>query len=555
MTFLLVFFTSFVTTLFLTPFFISFLKKTKIVDLPGGRKTHKDVIPRMGGLIIFLVVLTMLNAFVDDFDSVKLLIVSVTILVFAGIIDDVISLNRFVKFVIQNTSAVILVYYLQPLYSSVTLFGITFVTPYDYLMLLLFIIGTVNSINFLDGLDGLASGFALLVFSVLLALAIRKNDVFIILLTVSLLGSLLGFLRFNAFPASVFLGDTGALVLGFFLIFISFLTSINYHNSVLDLTFPLILLAVPILDTVKVFFLRIIQKTDPFTADTKHQHHILQKSIVSHEITVFVILIFSLIFILLSMFYLKDFRSESTIVFFVFGSILIGIQPLLLRFKVTDIMDKPLSRFQEIPVENIFTIMKAFMFVSAILLIVISVVSFSFTTSLSLQETIFLAVATLVLFALTLFQSKNIESINHLGVFINFSIFFTVSKLSLPFINTPDLRFDLLEVIHNASFYLLGLLISLTMILRWKAFMGKRILFSGIDLTLIVFMMLTFIVNKILEFDYNYYLSISLLEAFMFYVWYKIVVDIKKKYVNRLIFISFTLPMLLLLTLLIKKII
>ncbi|MEE9431435.1 MAG: hypothetical protein V3V16_10365, partial [Melioribacteraceae bacterium] len=206
MTFLLVFFTSLVTTLFLTPFFISFLKKTKIVDSPGGRKIHKDVIPRMGGLIIFLVVLTMINAFVDDFDSVKLFIISVTILVFAGIVDDVINLNRFVKFLIQNISAVILVYYLQPLYSSVSLFGITFSSPYDYLILLLFIIGTVNSINFLDGLDGLASGFALLVFSVLLVLAIRKNDVFIILLTVSLLGSLLGFLRFNAFPASIFLG-------------------------------------------------------------------------------------------------------------------------------------------------------------------------------------------------------------------------------------------------------------------------------------------------------------------------------------------------------------
>jgi len=555
MTFLLVFFTSLVTTLFLTPFFIAFLKKTKIVDLPGGRKIHKDVIPRMGGLIIFLVVLTMINAFVDDFNSIKLVIISATILVFAGIIDDVISLNRFVKFVIQNISAVILVYYLQPLYTSVSLFGITFSNPYDYLILLLFVIGTVNSINFLDGLDGLASGFALLVFSVLLALAIRKNDTFLILLTISLLGSLLGFLRFNAFPASVFLGDTGALILGFFLIFISFLTSIDYHESVLDLTFPLILLAVPILDTVKVFFLRIIQKTDPFTADRKHQHHILQKSIVSHEITVFVLLIFSLFFILLAMFYLKDFRTETTIIFFVFGAMLIGIQPLLLRFKVTDVMEKLLHGLKELHVENIFLIIKAFMFVSAILLVIISVASFSFTTSLNLSETIFLAIATFMLFGLSLFQSKKIESINHLGVFINFSIFFIVSKLSLPFISTSNLNINVLDLIHNVSFYLLVLLISLTMILRWKAFLGKRILFSGIDLTLIVLMMLTFIINKILEFDYNYYLSVSLLEAFIFYVWYKIVVDIKKNYANRLIFISFILPMVLLITLLIKKVI
>ncbi len=553
MTFLLVFFTSLVTTLFLTPFFISFLKKTKIVDSPGGRKIHKDVIPRMGGLIIFLVVLTMINAFVDDFDSVKLFIISVTILVFAGIVDDVINLNRFVKFLIQNISAVILVYYLQPLYSSVSLFGITFSSPYDYLILLLFIIGTVNSINFLDGLDGLASGFALLVFSVLLVLAIRKNDVFIILLTVSLLGSLLGFLRFNAFPASIFLGDTGALVLGFFLIFISCLTSINYHESVLDLTFPLILLAVPILDTVKVFFLRIIQKTDPFLADRKHQHHILQKSIVSHEITVFVILIFSLIFILLSLFYLKNFRTQSTAIFIMFGALLIAIQPLLLRFKVNVVMDKVLGGLKNLQVENIFFIIKIFLITSGILLGIISVVSFSFATSLNSQEIIFLTIATFVLFIISMFQPKEIDSVNHLGVFINFSIFFIVSKLSLPFIDAPNLKFNLLEVIHNGSFYLLGLFISLTMILRWKAFMGKRTLYSGIDLTLIAFMMLTFIINKILEFDYNYYLSTSLLEAFVFYTWYKIVVDMKKDFEKSLTIVSFLFPVILLLTLLLNK--
>ncbi len=553
MTFLLVFFTSLVITLFLTPFFISFLKRTKIVDLPGGRKIHTNVIPRMGGLVIYLVVLTMINAFVQDFESVKLIIISATILVFIGIIDDVINLNRFIKFVVQNISAVFLVYYLQPLYNSVVIFGITLHNPYDYLFILVLIIGTVNSINFLDGLDGLASGYSLLIFIVLLALAIRKNDTFLILLTVSLLGSILGFLKFNAFPARVFLGDTGALVLGFFLIFISLLTSINYHESNLDLTFPLILLGVPLLDTAKVFVLRIMQKKDPFSPDTKHQHHILQKSIDNYELTVFVIQLFSLAFIILALFYLKDYRLETTILFFLLGAILIGIQPFLLKFRIANIFDRFLENFRKNKLDNVFIFIKSFIIASALLMAVIAAVSFSIRTSLSIQELIFLIVAITVLFLISYFQSKKIDSIGDISVFINFTIYSIVTKLSLPLLNIPNKKFDILLIIHNTSFYILAFLISITLILRWKAFSGKRMLFSGIDLTIIVFMLLSFIVNKVLEFDYNYYLSTSLLEAFIFYLWFKIIIDIKREYTAILTLGSFLLTILLLITLLVFK--
>ncbi len=553
MTFLLVFFTSLVITLFLTPFFISFLKRTKIVDLPGGRKIHTSVIPRMGGLVIYLVVLTMINAFVQDFESVKLIIISATILVFIGIVDDVINLNRFIKFVVQNISAIFLVYYLQPLYHSVVIFGITLHNPYDYLFILVLIIGTVNSINFLDGLDGLASGYSLLIFIVLLALAIRKNDTFIILLTVSLLGSILGFLKFNAFPARVFLGDTGALVLGFFLIFISLLTSINYHESNLDLTFPLILLGVPLLDTAKVFVLRILQKKDPFSPDTKHQHHILQKSIDNYEVTVFVIQLFALVFIVLALFYLKDYRIETTILFFLFGAILIGMQPFLLKFRIADFFDRFLKSFRKNKMENVFIFIKSLIIASAILMTVITIASFSIRTSLSNQELVFLIVAITILFLISYFQSKRIDSIGDISVFINFTIYSIVTKLSLPLLNIPNKNFNILEIIHNTSFYILAFLISVTLILRWKAFSGKRMLFTGIDLTIIVFMLLSFIVNKVLEFDYNYYLSTSLLEAFIFYIWFKIIIDIKKEYTAFLTLGSFLLSISLLITLLIFK--
>ncbi len=554
MTFLLVFFTSLVITLFLTPFFISFLKKTKIVDFPGGRKMHKNVIPRMGGLIIFLVVLTMINAFVEDFNSVKLIVISATILVFVGIIDDVLNLNRFIKFIIQNISAIILVYYMEPLYKSVSIFGITLQNPYDYLFILLIIIGTINSINFLDGLDGLASGFSLLIFIVLLALAIRKNDTFLILLNVSLLGSILGFLKFNAFPASVFLGDTGSLVLGFFLIFISLLTSINYHNSNLDLTFPLILLGVPLLDTAKVFLLRLWLRKDPFSPDTKHQHHILQKSLNNAEFTVFIIQLFSILFILLALFYLKDYRVETTLLFFVAGAILIGIQPILLKYKLANIFNNFLKNFRKTNPNNVFVFIKSLSIASLIIMIIIAAISFSSKTSLNTQELIFLITAIFILFLVSYFQKDKNETINDLDVFINFTVFFIISKLSLPAFNFPYGDYNLIQIIHNTGFYILALLISIMIILRWKAFSGKKMLFTGIDFTIIVFILLTFLVNKILEFDYNYYLSVSFLEAFIFYIWYKITIDFKKKFTGIITVTSFLLPLAFLLYLLVLNI-
>ncbi len=553
MTYLLVFFTSLIATIFLTPYLISFLKKTNIVDYPGGRKIHEEVMPRMGGLIIFLIVLVMLNAFTEDFNSIKLLIVSATVLIFSGIIDDVLGLNNFIKFIIQNISAIILILFLEQYFTDVKLFGYYFESPFDYFILLIFIVGTINSINFLDGLDGLATGFSILIFSVLLALAIRKDDVFLILLNVSLLGSTLGFLRFNAFPASVFLGDTGSLILGFFLILASSLTSINYHESVLDLSFPLILLAVPLLDTVKVFIMRLINKRDPFSGDTSHQHHILTKSIVSHEATVFIIELFSLVFIFLALLYLIDYRIEAILLFFLFSFLLVGMHTVFTKINFAVAINSSLLSLRNFPIKNIYPIIKIMLIISSILMLVIYIVSFSFKTSLSVQELFILLVMVSGLFGLAIFYIKKVGSNNQMNVFLNFAIFFIISKLCLPSIFNEEITIITILKIHDWAFYLLSAAISITLIFRWKALMTRKLFFSGTDLTLIIFMLLTFIINNILKFDLNYYLSFSLLEGFIFYIWYKLVVDLKKNYEYRLTMISFILPISLLVALILSS--
>ena len=553
MTYLLIFFTSLILTIFLTPPLISFLRKSKIVDHPGGRKIHTKVMPRMGGIIIFLIVLVMINAFVEDFNSIKFLIISSTILIFSGIIDDVLGLNNFIKFILQNISAIILIYFLQQYFSEVSLFGYVFASLFDYLVLLVFILGAVNSINFLDGIDGLASGFSAIVFSVLLALALRKNDVFLIILTISLLGSTLGFLRFNAFPARVFLGDTGSLILGYFLVVTSFLTSTNYHESVLDLTFPLILLGVPLIDTVKVLIVRIIKKRDPFSGDTSHQHHILQRSIVSHEATVFIIELFSLVFIFLSLLYLIDYRLESVILFLLFSILLLIMHRLFAKVNFAGKINSGLLKIHDFPIKNIFSIINVILILAAILIVVLSILSFSFKTSLDIDELYFLFLMVLGLMAVAVFQRNKLGAIGNTNVFLNFSIFFIISKLSLPSIFGDDISLSLIYKAHEYIFYGLAALIALTLVFRWKALMTNKIFFSSTDLSLIIFMLLTFLVNSILRFDLNYYLSISLLEAFIFYIWFKLVVDVKKEFEFVLTVASFALPLSILLTLIVAS--
>ncbi len=455
MTYLLIFFTSLILTIFLTPPLISFLKKSKIVDHPGGRKIHTEVMPRMGGIIIFLIVLVMINAFVDDFNSIKFLIISATILIFSGIVDDVLGLNNLIKFVVQNISAVLLVYFLQQYYSEVSLFGYVFVSPFDYLILLIFIVGAVNSINFLDGLDGLASGFSTIIFSVLLALALRKDDVFLIILTVSLLGSTLGFLRFNAFPARVFLGDTGSLILGFFLVVTSFLTSINYHESVLDLTFPLILLGVPLVDTAKVLIVRIIKKRNPLSGDTSHQHHILQRSIISHEATVFIIELFSLAFIFLALLYLIDYRLEATVLFFIFSILLIMMHRVFAKVNFAGKINASLIKIHDLPIKNIFKIINVILILAAVLIVVLSILSFSFKTSLEIDEIYFLFLMVLGLMGVAVFQKNKLGVISNINVFLNFSILFIVSKLSLPSVFSEGISLSTIYKTYEYTFYFL----------------------------------------------------------------------------------------------------
>lgn len=542
MNFLLIFFTSLVFTIFFTPYFITYLKRTRVVDLPGHRRIHQDIVPRMGGLLIFLVTSVMLLSFTEELNSIRLVIISANIILLVGIFDDMLGLEYSAKFLLQLSASIILLFYLIPRFQHLTLFEVTIPYPLDYIILVLFILGGINSINLLDGMDGLVSGFSLLIFSIILALAIISENTFLLILTSALMGSILGFLKYNAYPAKIFLGDTGSLTLGFFLVLASLLTSINFNKTELDLTFPVILLAIPLVDTLRVMTGRILRKQNPFLPDKSHLHHVISGNSISHKFTVFFIESFTVIFIILSLYYIKVSHFVPLILFFIFISILVFIEPIMKRVRRIISVDYNFELFRNLSAGKVVIFEKSLILLSSLIIAFIIIASMPKGSSLSTSILMVFLIFGLALFFLAFGHQKRQKDVSDIYTFINLAAFFTITNLNSPVfyrITSDNLSLGQLTEI---GYYILALIVILFLIASDKLFPLKKVVLNGIDLTVIVFILLTFIVNSFIKFHFDEYFSISFLEAFIFYLWYKIIISIKAEVTNYLFYASFALP-------------
>lgn len=261
-----------------------------IVDMPGPRRINREPIPRPGGIAIFLGIAA----------SVALQIVGekfwgwggmftkggvipaeilgifggMLVIFVTGLIDDIVDLSPSAKLVGQIVAAAIVVwtgtridYVGNPIGGGLIDIG-TLAVPAT----LLYIIGFTNVINFIDGLDGLAAGISTIAAVSMLVVAIGLNRLDAAALAVALIGGSLAFLRFNFNPASVFMGDSGALLLGFTLSTISLL-GIMRSTATIALLVPLLILGVPILDAFSAVLRRVRGKRPIQEADRGHLHH------------------------------------------------------------------------------------------------------------------------------------------------------------------------------------------------------------------------------------------------------------------------------------------
>lgn len=172
MTFLIIFFISFIATVFLTPYFIRFLESSGVIDRPSTRKVHKENIPRMGGLVIFTVVFTLTLAFYENVSESRFFLLGLIVISICGTIDDIKGIKWNTKFLLQSVSVVLLMIYLFSRYDNITVLGYMFPVYFAVPLLFIFLLGTINSINLMDGLDGLVSSYSLITSAVLFLLAI-----------------------------------------------------------------------------------------------------------------------------------------------------------------------------------------------------------------------------------------------------------------------------------------------------------------------------------------------------------------------------------------------
>lgn len=268
----------FIVALLLTPVAMKTGILLKIMDEPNARKVHTNPIARTGGLMVFAIIgiSIALAPTLLDLTVGKTLISwgMLILLMFAlGIVDDVVDLNSKFKFLVQLLVAIELVFVLgYPENLKISFLG-TF-EVWGWLLAFVFVIwivGVTNAINLVDGLDGMASGVSLIAATGMLIMASHINDVESIVILLGLITALCGFLFFNLKPAKVFLGDGGSLTIGFVLGGVSLrLMAVDEGISIISF---IILLFIPIFDTLWSIVRRKINHKKLFEADRNHLHH------------------------------------------------------------------------------------------------------------------------------------------------------------------------------------------------------------------------------------------------------------------------------------------
>jgi UDP-GlcNAc:undecaprenyl-phosphate GlcNAc-1-phosphate transferase len=324
-----IFSTALIVSLVVTRMVITFATRFKIGSLPDSRKIHVGFIPTMGGLGIFLGLVTgiMISLLWKDYYwqmfTIKYigLTLGALIMLFTGIIDDIYRLTANRKFIAQLLAATVAIVFGCKMTVVANPFGAPislglFSIPLTYLWLLL----VTNSINLLDGLDGLAGGVALVVLATFSILAFNQTDWMTFALCLALLGGILGFLKYNYHPARIFMGDTGSLFLGFLIATIS-LQGIQKSAGNVSLLIPIVALSVPLGDSTVAFFRRLNRGQHPFIADKDHIHHRLLFLGLSHRQAVHTIYIFTILFALSAYLISTDLR--------VYGIILLAVITLL----------------------------------------------------------------------------------------------------------------------------------------------------------------------------------------------------------------------------------
>ncbi|HDJ6451137.1 TPA: undecaprenyl/decaprenyl-phosphate alpha-N-acetylglucosaminyl 1-phosphate transferase, partial [Staphylococcus aureus] len=288
-----------IVSLTITPIVIAISKRLNLVDKPNFRKVHTKPISVMGGTVILFSFLIGIWIGHPIETEIKPLIIGAIIMYVLGLVDDIYDLKPYIKLAGQIAAALVVAFYGVTIDFISLPMGTTI--HFGFLSIpitVIWIVAITNAINLIDGLDGLASGVSAIGLITIGFIAILQANIFITMICCVLLGSLIGFLFYNFHPAKIFLGDSGALMIGFI---IGFLSLLGFKNiTIIALFFPIVILAVPFIDTLFAMIRRVKKGQHIMQADKSHLHHKLLALGYTHRQTVLLIYSISILFSLSS---------------------------------------------------------------------------------------------------------------------------------------------------------------------------------------------------------------------------------------------------------------
>ena len=275
---LLAFAVSLLVAYVMTPPVKRFAEKVGAIDVPkDNRRVHDHPIPRMGGLAIFIGFMLSLIFFVPMSTKVTGILVGSVIIAVMGGVDDIVSLNPWVKLAGQIVAALVAIRcgLVFDVISNPNIFAEETYIEIGWLSIpltMLWIVGCTNAVNLIDGLDGLAVGVSAISSLTMLIVSLFVSEPVVSIILAALTGACLGFMPYNLNPAKIFMGDVGSQLLGFVLSTASIMGLFKLH-AIITFFVPLLALALPLADTIFAFFRRILHGQSPFKADKGHFHH------------------------------------------------------------------------------------------------------------------------------------------------------------------------------------------------------------------------------------------------------------------------------------------
>ena len=308
---------SFGASYLLTPLMKSIALKTGILSKSGRRRVHLRSIPYLGGLAIYFAffVATLVVYYVDQQFRIGFssrfagLFIACTLIVILGLWDDIKNIRPIIKLIGQISVALLLFGYgfRIEVFTNPFLGGVIHLPLFLSILITVgWIVGLINAMNLIDGLDGLAAGIAVIVSGSLLLIALFLHNYITVFLFIALAGCTLGFLRFNFYPAQIFMGDTGSMLIGLILASVALVESQYKSAAAAVLLVPITALAIPIYDTFMAVIRRMLKRGSIFKADKKHIHHrLLSTGLKQKQIVLFMYLvtiylgIFAFLFVLI----------------------------------------------------------------------------------------------------------------------------------------------------------------------------------------------------------------------------------------------------------------